>query len=147
MDSVDQITRSRIMASVKQRNTKPEMALRRSLHSMGLRYRLNDSSLPGSPDLVFPQFKAVIFVHGCYWHAHGCRFGTTPASRREFWLAKFEANRSRDRRNLERLNDLHWRTLVVWECRLKPYSAENTAQIAQQVKTWLLELQPSTEFG
>jgi DNA mismatch endonuclease (patch repair protein) len=99
MDTVDHQTRSKIMASVGQKDTGAELLLRGALHKIGLRYRLHDRSLAGSPDLVFPRFHAVVFVHGCYWHSHGCYRSTVPKSRREFWTKKFDANRARDERN------------------------------------------------
>ena len=118
MDTVDRETRSRIMARVGQKNTGAELVLRRALHEIGLRYKLHDRSLPGSPDLVFPRFRAVIFVHGCYWHSHGCYKSTVPKSRRAFWTDKFSANRERDQRNIRLLMERGWRTMVVWECRV-----------------------------
>src|SRR3972149_4203763 len=92
MDTVDKATRSKIMAQVGQRDTGPEMRLRKALHRIGLRYRLHDKRLLGSPDIVFPRFRAVIFVHGCFWHRHGCKAATMPETHRKFWTAKFEAN-------------------------------------------------------
>ena len=103
MDTVDSQTRSKIMSRVGQKNTGTEILLRAALHRAGLRYRLHDRSLPGSPDLVFPRFRAVVFVHGCYWHSHGCYRSTVPKSWRQFWTAKFDANRSRDEKNLNLL--------------------------------------------
>src|SRR5882672_8688942 len=100
MDTVDRQTRSKIMASVGQKDTGAELLLRRALHNIGLRYRLHDRSLPGSPDLVFPRLRAVVFVHGCYWHSHGCYRSTVPKSRNEFWIEKFTANQKRDGRNI-----------------------------------------------
>ena len=99
MDTVGTQTRSKIMVSVGQKDTGAEMLLRRALHRKGLRYRLHDKSLPGSPDIVFPRFNAVLFIHGCYWHSHGCYRSTIPKSRVEFWEDKFEANRVRDLRS------------------------------------------------
>jgi DNA mismatch endonuclease (patch repair protein) len=107
------------MRSVPQKNTTPELHLRKALHAMGFRYRLNDRKLPGSPDLVFPKYRAVIFVHGCFWHRHGCRYTTTPATRREFWEAKFKANMERDEEKERKLQDAGWRVKIVWECELK----------------------------
>lgn len=106
------------MKSVSQKDTKPEMRLRKMLHGMGLRYRLHDKRLPGSPDLVFPKHKAVIFVHGCFWHRHGCKQTTTPATRKDFWVAKFKANVERDSKNVKELEDAGWRVMIVWECEL-----------------------------
>ena len=137
MDTVDKQTRSRIMASVGQKNTGAETALRCALHAAGLRYRLHDRKLPGSPDLVFPRYRAVIFVHGCYWHSHGCYKSTVPKSRREFWQDKFEANRERDERNVRLLRDHGWRVLTVWECVLKGKTAEPAEDVAEAVKEWL----------
>lgn len=119
MDTVDKGTRSRIMASVGQSDTKPEMTLRRELHRMGFRYTVNDKRLPGSPDLVFAKYRAAIFVHGCFWHGHGCKYSTIPETKREFWREKFRANRARDKRGLSRLRRSGWRAKVVWECRLR----------------------------
>ena len=137
MDTVDKETRSRIMASVGQKNTGAETALRCALHAVGLRYRLHDRKLPGSPDLVFSRYRAVIFVHGCYWHSHGCYKSTVPKSRREFWQDKFEANRERDARNVRLLRDQGWRVLTVWECVLKGKTAEPAEDVAGAVKAWL----------
>ena len=125
------------MASVGQRDTGAELALRRALHKIGLRYKLHDRALPGSPDLVFPRFNAVVFVHGCYWHSHGCYKSTVPKSRRAFWTRKFTANRERDERNLRLLEKNGWRALVVWECELKGKTAKSSSAIANTVKTWL----------
>lgn len=148
MDTVDKKTRSRIMASVGQRNTGPELLLRRTLHRLGLRYRLHDRKLPGSPDLVFPRFHAVIFVHGCFWHVHnGCKFATTPSSRKAFWREKFEANEKRDRRNYEILAGLGWRVLVVWECAIKGRKDNALNELGTQVANWLISEERYWEIG
>lgn len=119
MDTVNKATRSKIMKSVPQRGSTPEIRLRKALHRRGFRYRINDKRLPGSPDIVFPKYHAVIFVHGCFWHRHGCKYTTTPSTRKEFWKAKFRANVERDKRNEEKLIELGWRVLVIWECEIK----------------------------
>jgi len=138
MDTVDKKTRSRIMASVGQRNTGPEMGLRRVLHRQGLRYRLHDKKLPGSPDLIFPRFRTVVFIHGCFWHAHkGCKFATKPSTRKKFWKDKFEANRKRDRRNYEALKKLGWRVLVVWECTIRGLDESGLNQLGLKVVSWI----------
>ena len=117
MDTVDTKTRSRIMRSVRSKNTYPELAVRRAAHAMGYRFRLHRRDLPGQPDLVFPRHKSVIFINGCFWHAHkGCPKGTVPATNREFWMTKLERNSERDRKNQEALADIGWRVLVIWEC-------------------------------
>lgn len=107
------------MSRIRGRDTKPEMVIRRGLHARGLRYRLQDRSLPGRPDLVFPRHKAVIFVHGCFWHGHNCSMFKLPGTRPEFWTAKIEANCTRDRRANEALVTQAWRILTVWECSLR----------------------------
>jgi DNA mismatch endonuclease, patch repair protein len=137
MDTVDRQTRSKIMASVGQKDTGAELLLRRALHKIGLRYRLHDRSLPGRPDLAFPRFHAVVFVHGCYWHSHGCYRSTVPKIRREFWAKKFDANRSRDERKLNLLLQAGWRVLTVWECALRGKSARPSSALAEAVKAWL----------
>ena len=134
------------MASVGQKDTGAELLLRRALHKAGLRYRLHDRSLPGSPDLVFPRFRAAVFVHGCYWHSHGCHRSSVPKSRREFWTEKFDANRSRDERNLRLLLDSGWRVLTVWECALKGKKATTSNAVAEAVKAWLESLERTGEL-
>jgi len=119
MDKYSKEKRSEIMSRIRSRNTKPEMCLRRLVHSMGFRFRLHRPDLPGRPDLVFPRHRKVIFVHGCFWHRHGCRRTSTPATNREFWEKKFSRNTQRDQENLNSLDAAGWRTLVVWECELK----------------------------
>jgi len=126
------------MASVGQRDTAPEMLIRHVLHGLGLRYRLHDKKLPGSPDLVFPRFKAVIFVHGCFWHVHdGCKFSTRPSSRESFWREKFEANRKRDRKNYTALAERGWRVLIVWECAIKELKGEDLSNFGKMLVSWL----------
>jgi len=136
MDTVDKATRSKIMSRVGQKNTGPEMKLRKSLHKIGLRYRLNDKSLPGSPDIVFPWFKAVLFVHGCFWHRHGCKVTTTPGTNVDFWQKKFRENIARDQRCIKDLQDMGWRVAVVWECSLKNKVADPD-KVARLVREWL----------
>lgn len=137
MDTVDSRTRSRIMASVGQKNTGVELLFRKALHRIGLRYRIHDRSKPGSPDLVLAKFNAVVFVHGCYWHSHGCHRSTVPQSRREFWSAKFESNRQRDQKNTEALTEAGWRVLTVWECALRGKTALPASDVASLVEDWL----------
>jgi DNA mismatch endonuclease (patch repair protein) len=107
------------MSRIRGRDTAPEIALRRALHSLGLRFRLHVAALPGKPDLVFPRWGAVVFVHGCFWHAHrGCMISKVPQSNTALWLEKFAANRSRDARAARALRAMGWRVGVVWECQL-----------------------------
>ena len=111
--------RSRMMSSIRGKNTRPERILRSLLFARGFRYRLHVRGLPGSPDLVFPKRKAVVFVHGCFWHRHvGCRYATTPSSNVGFWQTKFDANVSRDKRVTRQLREEGWRVFVVWACQI-----------------------------
>ena len=120
-DTFDSATRSRTMAAVKSRDTVVELRVRRSLHSAGLRYRLHRKDLPGSPDVVLPSLRTVVFVHGCFWHRHpGCKRASTPASHTEYWLPKLARNVQRDSVNSQRLTDLGWTVAVVWECQATP---------------------------
>lgn len=118
-DRMSRASRSRIMASVRQKDTVPEMLVRQGLHRLGFRYRLHDKSLPGRPDIVLPRFRAVIFVNGCFWHAHGCRKTTIPAMNAEFWRAKIERNMQRDAEAIDKLHMLGWRSLTIWECAVR----------------------------
>lgn len=119
MDRLTPEHRSWLMSRVKGRDTTPERVVRSMLHKMGYRFRLNRKDLPGKPDIVFPSRKKIVFVHGCFWHAHGCRIGRPPKTKRKFWNAKFVANRARDERNSEQLCALGWDVFVVWQCELK----------------------------
>ncbi len=112
--------RQAIMRAVKSRDTTPELIFRKALFAEGLRYRLHDKTLPGKPDLVLPKFKAVIFVHGCFWHGHDCPRGArVPKSNTEYWLDKIARNKARDKRNITALEDAGWRVRIVWECSVK----------------------------
>lgn len=117
MDNLSPELRSRHMRGVRREHTKPEVVVRRIAHSLGFRFRLHCKDLPGSPDLVFPRHKKVIFVHGCFWHGHtGCRYATVPKTRTEWWVAKLRKNRERDARALIQLTELGWISTTVWEC-------------------------------
>lgn len=129
MDVFDTATRSRVMAAVKARDTGPELRLRRALHALGFRWRLGGRGLPGRPDIVLPKRRAAVFVHGCFWHRHaGCPRCTTPATRPEFWAAKFARNTARDAEVQAALAALGWRVAVVWECALDARKAPATAE-------------------
>lgn len=136
VDVVDPTKRSSMMAGIRGTDTKPEMVLRHALHALGFRYRLHVRKLPGKPDLVFPKFRAAVFVNGCFWHRHeGCRFTTTPATRPDFWKDKFDGNVARDRRNVLALMDLGWRVAIVWECALR----KDADAVAIELSRWLTE--------
>lgn len=112
--------RSRMMAAIRGKNTRPEIAVRRLLHASGFRFRLHRRDLPGRPDIVLPKYKLAILVHGCFWHRHpGCRYATIPKANAEFWQQKFATNVDRDSIALGKLHLAGWRTLVIWECELK----------------------------
>ena len=112
--------RSRNMSAIKSKNTKPEIKVRKVLHSMGYRFRLHSKNLPGSPDIVLPKFKTVIFVHGCFWHRHeNCKYASIPKTRQEFWNKKFEENIQRDSKIQDKIKNLDWRSVVIWECETK----------------------------
>lgn len=111
--------RSRMMAAVKCKDTSPELHIRKALFSKGLRYRLHGKDLPGKPDLVFPKYKAVIFINGCFWHNHDCALGKMPVTNQSFWQNKLVANRLRDEENIPKIQKLGWKVKVIWLCELK----------------------------
>lgn len=137
MDRVDRATRSRNMAAIRSRDTRPELTLRSALHRLGFRFRVHDRKLPGKPDLVLPKHRVAIFVHGCFWHRHpGCRFATMPASNTHTWAAKFAATELRDHLQLSALENKGWRVAVVWECALRPADLSTSlARLAQWIQT------------
>lgn len=125
------------MAGIRGKNTRPEMIVRRALHAKGLRYRLGGCGLPGKPDLVFRRQRKAVFVHGCFWHRHeGCQYATTPATREDFWSAKFKANVERDRRVQAELRELGWSVHVIWECELRDAASriERLDQLASKLR-------------
>lgn len=125
--------RTRNMRAVRSKDTKPELVVRRLAHSLGYRFRLHRKDLPGRPDLVFPGRRAVIFVHGCFWHGHDCAKGKKrPATNAEFWNTKLDGNRDRDERHVSQLEAGGWKVLTVWECELK-----NREILAAQLKNFL----------
>jgi DNA mismatch endonuclease (patch repair protein) len=129
MDVVDKQTRSRMMAGIGSKDTKPELAVRRYLHRSGFRFRLHVTKLPGKPDLVLSKYRAVIFVQGCFWHRHSnCRYGTTPSSNVKKWTEKFAANMARDARNIAALRDAGWRVFLIWECGLRRKPVEKALE-------------------
>lgn len=136
VDIVDAKTRSRMMGAIRGKDTKPEMVLRRALHACGFRFRLHYNWLPGRPDIVLPKHKAVVFVHGCFWHRHTrCRYATTPATRPEFWQTKFAANVERDHENQRKLLAAGWRVAVVWECKLR--NPGNVSETVGRLSSWI----------
>jgi len=119
MDKLTKEQRHRCMAAIKSKNTKPELVVRRFLFKRGFRYRLNHPRLPGHPDIVLRKYKTVVFVNGCFWHGHDCRFASTPKSNTMFWINKINRNKSRDKQTIDKLTQMGWNTITVWECQLK----------------------------
>lgn len=119
VDVVDGQTRSRMMSGIRGTDTKPELTVRLSIHARGFRYRLHGKDLPGKPDIILPKYRAVVFVHGCFWHCHDCHFFKWPKTRKLFWKEKLTKNMIRDRENIDALLDFGWRVLVIWECSIK----------------------------
>jgi len=118
-DTVDRQTRSKMMSAVRAKNTKLETEIRRRLFAQGFRYRLHACDLPGTPDMVLPKYSSAVFVHGCFWHSHGCARSTTPETRREWWQQKLRDNKTRDSKAVTDLISDGWRVLVVWECSVR----------------------------
>jgi len=141
MDSVTQEKRSEIMSHIRSKDTKPEMLVRRHLHSLGFRYRLHDSKLPGHPDIVLTKWHTVIFVNGCFWHRHeGCKLASTPKSNTAFWQAKFARNVSRDAREQAALAQAGWRVIVLWECEVK----QRMESLATEIRDGIPQPSPGT---
>ncbi|WP_456752727.1 very short patch repair endonuclease [Bradyrhizobium sp. USDA 4461] len=133
MDTLTKAQRSERMARIRSKDTTPELAVRQALFALGYRYQLHRQDLPGKPDLVFPSRKKVVFVHGCFWHAHaGCSVANMPKSRTEFWQAKFQRNVERDKVNKRALRRMGWSTLTVWECEIK-----HTDRLVRRVTNYL----------
>ncbi|MBI2806053.1 MAG: DNA mismatch endonuclease Vsr [Planctomycetes bacterium] len=138
MDTLTKERRSEVMGLIRNKDTVPELVIRRLLHGMGYRFRLHGGALPGRPDIVLRRWKAVIFVHGCFWHRHkGCPKTRTPKSRIAFWEAKFDTNMKRDREAGRKLRRLGWRVLVIWECQLQKLD-----WLRSRIETFLEEEKP-----
>ncbi len=145
-DIVDVATRSKMMSGIRSKDTRPEMLVRKSLHQLGYRYRLHDKRLPGKPDLVFPKYHAVIHVHGCFWHGHGCHLFKWPATRTDFWQRKIAYNQQRDREVSEKLALIGWRQLTVWECALKGRGGRSPEEVITRIEEWLKSRQIKAEI-
>jgi len=136
-DIVSPETRSRMMSGIRGKDTKPELVIRKALHRQGFRYRLHAKDLPGKPDLVFPQYQAVILINGCFWHGHSCHLFKWPATRREFWKKKIMRNREKDTENLEAIKSIGWRVLTIRECALKGRTHRPLKEIIRKATSWL----------
>lgn len=146
VDVVDKQTRSRMMSGIKGKDTKPELLVRRGLHKKGYRYKLHDKSLPGKPDLVFPKYKAVIQVNGCFWHKHNCHIFKWPKSRTEFWKSKILGNVKRDKKQIEEMENEGWRVLIVWECCFKGKTRLPYEDCINSISDWLENSNCSSEL-
>lgn len=135
-DIVDPGTRSRMMAGIRGRNTKPEILVRSLLHRQGFRFRLHVRNLPGKPDMVFPRYHAVIFVHGCFWHGHDCPLFKWPSTRPEFWREKIGRNQANDYRTNAALIASGWRVGVVWECAIRG-AGKDLEGVTRRLADWL----------
>lgn len=129
--------RSKNMRAVRSKDTSPELLVRKLLFSSGMRFRLHVKSLPGSPDIVLPKYRVAIFVHGCFWHGHGCHLFKMPQTRPDFWRAKINSNRERDALNEAALNLAGWRVMCVWECGLKGRLRIGAVELADQIVGWI----------
>lgn len=135
------------MAGIRSVNTRPELLLRRSLHRLGFRYRLHSKNLPGRPDMVFPAYNAAVFVHGCFWHRHSCRYFKMPTTRRAFWAQKFVQNRKRDAVVQKKLRRAGWRQLVIWECAVRGKDPVAIEKVIRRVVRWLESSKSYSEMG
>lgn len=125
--------RSRNMAAIRGKDTKPEMLVRSWVHRRGFRFRLHAKGMPGSPDLVLARHRTVVFVHGCFWHSHGCSNSVVPQTRREFWVEKLGRNVARDAKNFRELTELGWRVFVVWECDLRKHPERTLSRLTARL--------------
>lgn len=136
MDVHSKETRSYNMSRIRSKNTKPEEIVRKHLFSLGFRYRKNDKRYPGTPDIILPKYKTVIFINGCFWHGHsGCKYFVVPKSNTEFWQNKIAANIARDDEKIAQLLRMNWKVITVWECELKPKQrSETLTRLVQQIR-------------
>lgn len=145
-DIVSKKIRSKMMAGIQCKDTKPELKIRSALHKVGYRYKLYDRNLPGKPDLVFPKHNAVVFIHGCFWHLHDCHLFKWPSTRADFWRKKITGNKMRDEKNKLFLKESGWRVLTVWECALKGKYNLPLEEVIETTSGWLLSNEPELEI-
>lgn len=138
VDVVSPTVRSRMMSGIRGTNTRPEIIIRKGLHHHGFRFRKNYRKLPGKPDIVLPKYRAVIFVHGCFWHRHHCHLFKWPATRPEFWRAKINGNRKTDAKNLAELESAGWRVLTIWECSTKGKTRLTEDAVIRAAISWVV---------
>lgn len=147
MDNVSSQTRSRMMAGIRGSETKPERMVRTALFSRGFRYRKNCGDLPGRPDLKLSKYNAVIFVHGCFWHGHNCRYYKVPSSNTDFWTRKIDINRKRDASDVIKLRASGWRICIVWECVTRNFAAlDSWLAVVNILSEWIAGIEPFLEL-
>jgi DNA mismatch endonuclease (patch repair protein) len=139
VDKISIDARSRNMAAIRGKDTKPELAIRRALHRLGFRYRLHGTDLPGKPDMVFPKYKAVIQVNGCFWHGHDCGTAKVPQSRVEYWGPKIERTKARDAATVAAIDAMGWRSLTIWECCMRGKGSPGLEWAVETAARWLAE--------
>jgi DNA mismatch endonuclease (patch repair protein) len=139
-DVVDSATRSRMMSGIRSKNTDPELQMRRALHRAGFRYRLHAKDVPGRPDMVFPKYRAAVFINGCFWHGHDCSLFKMPGTRRDFWAAKIGRNRQRDAEVRVLLAERGWRCVTVWECATRGRGRIGLEETVRRLVAWLRDL-------
>jgi len=136
-----------MMSGIRGKDTKPELLIRSGLHRRGYRFRLHARNLPGRPDIVLPRYKAIILVHGCFWHGHDCHLFKWPSTRPQFWREKIRGNVARDKKNLRAYHDEGWKTITVWECALKGKHAIGIDAALDQIEAWLAGKSSDAEIG
>ena len=146
-DIVSKEKRSEMMAGIKGQNTKPEILIRKLIHSLGFRYRLHYKKLPGKPDIVLPKYKAAILINGCFWHWHNCSFFKMPSSNQDFWRNKIESNRNRDQIQIANLTSLGYKVLIIWECSLRGKNKLLLSDIGRKIENWLINDKNNSEIS
>ena len=136
-DVVSPEVRSRMMSGIRSKDTRPEVKIRKALHASGFRYRLHKKDIPGKPDIVLPRYRAAIFVHGCFWHGHGCHLFKWPSTRPEFWANKIGGNQERDIALRKSLGETSWRHLIIWECAIKGKTRIDFDQLVWKISEWV----------
>ncbi len=146
-DTVNPVVRSRMMAAIRAKNTKPELAVRRGLHALGFRYLLHSARFPGKPDILLPKYQAVLWLNGCFWHGHNCPDGRIPTSRADYWGPKISRTRERDKKAIEAVQEAGWRSLVIWECAFRRKGAAALERTVQAAACWIVEGAAAVELS
>jgi DNA mismatch endonuclease (patch repair protein) len=147
MDVHSTAVRSKNMRAIKSKNTRPEIFIRQLLHGLGFRFRIHITNLPGTPDIVLRKYKAIIFVHGCFWHGHNCHLFKLPKTRTKFWLNKINDNARRDKKAYQELTHRGWKILYIWECALKGKRKLEVTRLKETIEEWLMAIKYSAEIS